>query len=295
MNNIKESVQKLLGEELIVFELKGKGACNNAYYVETQSGKKFIIKEERPNGELKEQNSLAVEAHVIKQLSNLNFSAPLAKVYFISKEPNMFGYVYIEGDLLIDAWKKLTEEERIGICQNLGVFHAELEQRVTEAMAREMGVQINTYIGLHPEVEEEYSKILTFTDIPNGWKTLAQKTKTIFDKTLELGVFQFLHNDAHHENIIVKDGEITGIIDFGDSEYGEIAREFSRYIRDFPDHAEYIIKAYEKASGHKLSRERLISNSFLSGLMDNVEDYRKGGEDCIRAEKAVSKYEDIFT
>lgn len=291
---MKKTIQKLLGEGIIIFEVKGKGYCNNAYYVETQSGKKFIIKEERPDGELKEQNSLTVEAHVIQELSKLNFSIPLPKIRFVSKEPTMFGYTYIEGEPLIDTWKKLTQEERIRICQDLGNFHAELGQRINETMAREMGIQINMYKGLHPEVEEEYCKILTFTDIPNGWKTFAQKAKTVFDQTLELGVFQFLHNDAHHENIIVKDGEITGIIDFGDSEYGEVAREFSRYIRDFPDHAEYIIKAYEKASGHKLSRERLLSNSFLSGLMDNVEDYRKGGADRTRAEGAVEKYKEML-
>lgn len=291
---MKDQIQKLLGEEIIVFGLKGKGYCNNAYCVETKSGKKFIVKEVRADGELKEQNSLQIEAHVIQKLSGLNFSVPLPEIYFVSKKPNMFGYAYIEGDLLIDVWKEISEENRIRICHNLGAFHAELGQKVTETMAREFGVQINTYTGLHPEVEQEYNEILTYTDIPDEFKTLARKTKTIFDQTLNLVVFQFLHNDAHHENIIIKDQKIAGVIDFGDSEYGEVAREFSRYIRDFPEHAKHIISAYEKASGNKLSHERLISNSFLSGLIDNVEDYRKGGKDRTRAEKAVSKYEEMM-
>ncbi len=294
MSDMKGTIQELLGQEIIIFELKRKGYCNNAYYVETKSGKKVIVKEARADGELKEQNSLQVEAHVIQKLSGLNLSLSLPEVCFVSKDPSMFGYAYIEGELLIDVWKDLSEENRIRICQDLGVFHAELGREITEAMTKELGVQINTYTGLHPEVEQEYKNALIFTDIPEEWKTLARKAKIIFDKTLDLGIFQFLHNDAHHENIIIKDGEIAGIIDFGDSEFGEAAREFSRYIRDFPDHAEYIISAYEAASGKKLSRKRLISNAFLSGLMENVEDYRKGGVDRERAEKAVSKYQEMM-
>ena len=293
--NMKETIQNLLGEEIISFELKGKGYCNNAYYIETENGGKFIVKEERMDAELKEQNSLPVEAHVIQKLSGLNFSVALPKLCFVTKNPDRLAYEYIEGDLLIDVWKDLSEEERIQVCNDLGSFHAELGQKVTEAMARELGVQINTYAGLHPEVEQEYKEILTFTDIPDEFKTLAQKAKTIFDQTLDLLVFQFLHNDAHHENIIIKDKKIAGIIDFGDSEYGEIAREFSRYIRDLPDHAELIINAYENASGHKLSRKRLICNSFLSGLMDNVEDYRKGGDTRSRVEHAIEKYEEMMS
>ena len=106
--------------------------------------------------------------------------------------------------------------------------------------------------------------------------------------------FQFIHNDSHHENIIIKDQKIAGIIDFGESKYGEVAKEFSRYIRDYPNYVEYIIRSYEKVSGNKLSRERLISNAFLSGLIDHIEGYRKGEESRLKAERAIEKYKEMI-
>jgi hypothetical protein len=51
------------------------------------------------------------------------------------------------------------------------------------------------------------------------------------------------------------------------------------------------VSEYEQASGHKLSLKRLLSYSFLSGLIDNIENYRKGGDDKVLAEKAIAKYE----
>ena len=44
-----------------------------------------------------------------------------------------------------------------------------------------------------------------------SFKDLAKKARDIFDKTNveENLVFQFIHNDAHHENILVKDKNIS--------------------------------------------------------------------------------------
>lgn len=291
---MKEKIQKLLGEELSTFQLKGRGACNDAYLVKTKSGKKFIVKVERTNKEFNPQNTLLVEASIIKLLSELKLSIPIPNISFVSEYPEMFGYVYIEGELLINVWENLSENERIGICQDLGSFHSEIGQKVTKEMARKSGIKINSSTRLHPEVEKDYQEILTLADIPAEYIKLALKAKTIFDQTSSLGIFQFIHNDSHHENIIIKNKKIVGIIDFGESEFGEIAKEFSRYIRDYPDYVEYIISAYEKASGNKLSRERLYTCSFLSGLIDNVNNYKKGGESRLNSNKAVQSYKKII-
>ena len=71
---MKDQIQKLLGEEISLIKLKGQGACNNAYYVETQNHHKYIIKQERENKEFKPQNTLIVEANIIKQLANMKYS-----------------------------------------------------------------------------------------------------------------------------------------------------------------------------------------------------------------------------
>lgn len=291
MNN---NIERLLGEPITTLELKASGACNDAFYIETESSKKLILKREREIKEFQPQNTLLIEAHIIQALSKIGLSVPIPQIRFVSDDPEMFAYNYMEGDLLIDVWKELSESERIEICEALGKFHAEIGRVFTNEAAEKTGMHINSSTGLHPEVEKEYNEILTFVDIPTDIKDLAQRAKSMFDQTLELGIFQFVHNDAHHENILIKDKKIAGIIDFGESEYGEVAKEFSRYTRDFPDYVEYIIQAYEKASGNTLSRERVFSNAFLSGLIDNIELYREGGESRIRAEKNIEKYKDLL-
>lgn len=92
----------------------------------------------------------------------------------------------------------------------------------------------------------------------------------------------------------MKDKKPVCFIDFGESEYGEVAKEFSRYIRDFPDYFNFIVSAYEERSGHKLSYARLVTNSFISGLIDNIEDYKKGGEDRIKAENSIGVYREMI-
>lgn len=292
--HLRTRVEECLAKEMTKFTLKGRGACNNAYYVETKDGGTYIVKQERAQKEFQPQNSLLVEAAVAKKLYEVSLSIPIPRVVFSSDDPCMYGYEYIEGVTLKDIWGALSESEKIDICQRLGQFHAEIGSKITEEMSRQLGITIDASSDLHPEVLKEYTELMQAEDVPERFKRLARRAKEVFDGTRHHSIFHFLHNDAHHENILIKEKKISGFIDFGNAEYGEVAKEFSRYIRDFPDHFPYIVSAYEEASGHQLSRERLISNAFLSGFIEIVEAYRKEGEERVNAEKMVSRYERLM-
>ncbi len=287
-------IQELLGKEIAQFVLKGKGAVNFAYYVETIDGGEYIVKQGRSDKEFQPQNNLIVEAKVAQTLYNLKLSIPTPHVVFTSENPEMYGYEYIEGDLMIEKWESFSENERRDICYQIGYFHAEIGKKFSRKMAMSVGVKIDLSAGLHSEVLKEYKTLIVADDAPEDYKVLATKAKSIFDTTLDKTVFQFLHNDSHHENIIIRDKKISGIIDFGNAEYGEVAKEFSRFIRDYPDYFEYIVYAYEKESESKLSYERLISNALLSGFAEIVEDYRKGGESKTKAEKTIATYRKLI-
>ena len=45
---------------------------------------------------------------------------------------------------------------------------------------------------------------------------------------------------------------------------------------------------------NKLSYKRLISNALLCDFIDIVEDYRRGGKDKIKAEKAMATYRNLI-
>ncbi len=291
---LKTRAQKLLGKEIVLFKLHASGACNDAYYIETTDGGKYIVKSERTTKEFQPQNTLQIEAKVAQQISNLNLFIPTPKVCFVSEDPCMYGYHYIDGDLMIDTWPNLSEKERIRICHNLGNFHAEIGKKYTKDMAPTSGFESSQSPYLHPEVEKDYHRILAATDTPSELKNLAKLAKVLFDQTLNMGVFQFIHNDSHHENILIKHKKISGIIDFGEAMYGEVAKEFSRYIRDYPHYFEYIVASYEKASKNKLSRKRLVTNAFLSGLIDIIDDYHKNGKARTKAIEAVLTYQEMI-
>ncbi len=291
---IKLKIQELLGKEVVQFELKGRGLVNNAYLVQALDGDKYIVKQERSDKEFQPQNDLLIEAKVMKCLSELGLSVVVPRVVFVSEDPKMYGYEYVEGEMLKEAWGSLSEDERTSIFRALGNFHAEIGKRLTREMAEKIGIQINPSVDIHPESAQECEEALASADVPEEFKALATKARTMLDTTSDAAVFQFLHNDSHHENIIIKDKKISGIIDFGNAEYGEIAKEFSRYIRDFPDHFHYIVEEYEKESGNRLSYQRLVSNAFLSGFGEIVESYRKGGEDRASAFRSRETYQRLL-
>lgn len=288
--DLKKKVQEIIGAEAARFVLKGKGACNNIYYFETAKGEKYMIKQERHDKELQEQNSLITEAALAQYISSLHLSTPTPQVRFICEDPAMYGYTYIDGDKMKDVWPSLSENERIHICYQLGRFLAEVGANMNKEVSQKIGIKINISPNLHPEVEESYLTLMNSSDTPDELKKMVKAAKGTLDAHQDHLVFQFLHNDAHHENILIKSGSISGIIDFGDAEYGEIAKEFSRYIEDYPEYFEYIVKSYEEASGNKLSLKRLISNAFLTSFKDIVENFQKGGAARAEAEQKTKTY-----
>ena len=290
MNELKTIIQNLLNKEITQFSLKGKGAVNNAYYIETSDGKKYIVKQERTDKEVQPQNDLVTEARVTKMLCELNLSIPIPNIIFISEVPKMYCYEFIEGNPMKELWINLTEAERVDICCKLGYFHAEIGKKFTKEMAEKVGIKIDMSPDLHPEVLAEYNRLILDEAVPEEFVKLVKLAKSIFERTQSRLVFQFLHNDAHHENVIIRDKIISGFIDLGMSEYGEIAKEFSRYIRDYPGYFQHIVSAYEKESGSVLSYGRLVSNALISGFIDIVKDYSKGGESKVSAEKAIRTY-----
>ncbi len=292
--DLKAQVQKILSKEITLISLKGKGAVNYAYYIETNDGSKYIVKKERADKEFQPQNDLIIEAKVAEKLSSLKLSVLTPNVVFILEDPKMYGYEYFEGDLMRGVWESLSESERINICYKLGQFHAEIGKKFTKEDAEAVGIKIDMSPDHHPEISIDYKRLIVDNNIPEEFKTLAKEAKSIFDGTKDNLVFQFLHNDSHHENIVIKDKNISGIIDFGQAEYGEIAKEFSRYIRDYPNYFRHIVSSYEEISGNKLSYKRLVSNALVSGFQEIVEDYRKGGKERSKAENDMATYRKLI-
>jgi Ser/Thr protein kinase RdoA (MazF antagonist) len=292
--NLRKWVEDSLGTTVTEFRFFSRGAVNNVYYLETTGGDKCLVKVERDDKEFQPQNSLSVEAAVANQLSTMNLSIPTPTVRFVTVDPVMYGYDYIEGTTLRSVWSELTEERRVEICKKIGVFHGELAANFTKEAAVSVGICIDYSRGLHPEVQQEYEQFRIDDSLPQQWRELLDTAKMLFDQTNEDCIFKFVHNDGHHENILIDNNHISGFIDFGNAEFGEVAKEFSRYIRDYPDYFQHIVEAYEAQTGLVLSCKRLISNAFVSGFAEFVEAYQAGGDTRLKAEEAVETYQKLL-
>ena len=193
-DKLRLKIQGLLGKEITHFFLKGKGDCNNAYYIETREGGKYIVKEVRTDTEGGVQNNNSVtEGNLIKQLSTLGLSIHLPQVVFTSENPQMFGYEYIEGSMLREVWHSLLEKERIDICRTLGRFHAEIGKKLTKERAQKIGIIINEYTDIHPENVCDCRSTLASPDVPEEYKQLLNEARNVFDGAMDKLVFQFLH------------------------------------------------------------------------------------------------------
>ncbi len=81
-SKLKFIVQNELGKKISKFELKGKGMCNNVWFIETEDTSKYLIKQEREDKEIEEENDLLTEAKII---TALNQKSPSLKNFVILK------------------------------------------------------------------------------------------------------------------------------------------------------------------------------------------------------------------
>lgn len=278
---LKKFIDNKLGKNIVEFFLKEKGMCNNAWYVKTSDNEEYLIKQERHDKGTNEQNDLVVEAKTIQKLNQVNSSLPIPKIVFILESPKMYCYKYIEGDMMLDAWKNLSEQEKKSLCKELGKFHAEFENALSKEEIQALGLEIDTSTDLHKQTKEEIEVFLNDTQIPEKYKIIVKQVCEVFEKTKTEASFGLCHNDSHHENIIIHKGKFACVIDFGDTGYGDIHNEFTRYVQDYPNYFEIIVKTYEKLSNKTLSRIRLIAQTILNAIDDIRTDYDKNGREEI--------------
>jgi len=274
---LRQQTQELLGKDVVDFQFKGKGCANEAYYARTNDGAEYLIKKERDVIDLPEENDLIVEANVIRKLNQSDPALPIPHIIIISDVPKLFAYKYIAGELMIHTWNKLSEEQRIELCQNLGEFHSKIAKHINKEEAKKLGINIYESPGLSETEEKNFKNFISNTKLPESLRAQAQHSRFIFDETASDVIFHFIHNDAHNENIIISNGKLASIIDFGDCEYNDIHKDFCFYIRFYPEYLEYFVKGYENASGRKLSRKRLISYAMLKDL-NEIENCLHGTE-----------------
>ncbi|MDO1449884.1 aminoglycoside phosphotransferase family protein [Rhodocytophaga aerolata] len=274
---VKNVIEEKLNKRLISFSLKGEGMCNYAWYAISEDNQIYMIKQEKPEKEEEEHNDLLTEAGIIRKLNEKSSSLPVPQLIFVADNPKMYGYQYIEGEMMKSAWGFLSQQEKILLCEDLGKFHALLGNALTMEEIGELKVTNRWQAALEKETEDDVKLFLHDASIPQPYKQLIKRLYKIQHETKVLAHFGLCHNDSHHENILLNEGKLAGIIDFGDSDFGDVHREFARYVQDYPHYVEIIVNTYEKLSGKTLCRRRMLAISLLEIVDDLRTEYIKNG------------------
>lgn len=104
-------------------------------------------------------------------------------------------------------------------------------------------------------------------DYYNRWKQLRYDTHTLV-----------VHDDLHTENLLFKNGELVGVLDFGDTNIGTPEQELRQMYRINDTVLNAAIDEYERLSGYQLNREAVKIWSITQELANYSESLLTGNQ-----------------
>ena len=262
-DKIAITLEQEIGVKVSEIKLFGKGMCNYVYLVTLVNGNQLIIKQERKDKETEEQNNIIIEAKIIKYLKNKIKSLQIPNIRFYNDHLGLYCYDFISGNTMKNEWLYMSEEERVSLCKNLGKFHARFHNSCQAEEVKNLGLIMNQSSEMEANLLIHLEHLLKNKKLPNNLSYLLEKAIKVFNTTKNEAIFRLIHNDIHHENILVEKSNISAIIDFGDTEFGDIRKEFHRYLLDYPKYFDYILAEYQNNVSFKVSKDRILSYTIL--------------------------------
>lgn len=210
-----------------------QGYTSNVGIIETKTGF-YALKRTRGNSN---NTSLTKEVSVLKQLAKAKL--PVPKVHQFSDQKNINQswalFELIEGQTVrVALYNEAVEGKRQEIIFNFGKILAQIH---STPCPREL-------THAKPWLDEmlEQAEVNLKTSNVDGNEELLKKLKVTkpveFKQTL-------IHGDFTIDNVLVKDGKVTGIIDWGGGSYGDPRYDVSLAVRPKP-------KAFENEANRQL-------------------------------------------
>lgn len=173
-------------------------------------------------------------------------------VFRFPKENNRFDCVYEKEKIITDNIRKfiLTEISNIQIYKHKDTIFTVLKYIPGENLYHTTANIVDDFSNFLKEIHSVDIKVLKKYNLDDDFNNCVN-TFTAFDYRDEDDVL--CHNDLHKGNIIVNNGKLSGIIDFGDTIYTNYNIEF---ISIFKWQEEIIIdikQKYEEITGRKLN------------------------------------------
>ncbi len=254
INISPEQMNKVLGkigEELATYRLFEGGFINPVYFLTTKKGKEIVLRITHPLPKWKHwktQNEVTI-MNFLRTHTNI----PVPKVLVSADEPDLIGYEYIlmekmQGVQFNQYFPTAPVEEKYRLIRQLFAIVAELRRFPFQKIGNlrenmEVGREYDIEAGPFPSLKKYLSAALLdrAKDIRHHPKyagyasRFRQMAKQMQEPEFTLPHFPFvLTQNFEDKNILVKEGEITAILDF---EWSGSFPDFYdlRNIRDFLD------------------------------------------------------------
>ena len=211
-------------------------------------------------------------------LNSFSKNSPLKvpKYDFIGKSMVFGGYKLIEGrELTKTAFGKLSKLQKKSCAKKLGEFLTALHNfPISEA--KKIGLKDDWPLS---EEKKEYEKRKKFIFSALS-KNECDFVKEFVNKYFNMKIppkLTVLHNDFSDDHILVNNGKISGVIDFGDSSLGDPAKDFA-WLWELGDRfALDVLRTYDRS----IDKEFLVRSHYynfagtLSQLYHGVADKEK--------------------
>ncbi|WP_138754293.1 phosphotransferase family protein [Paenibacillus sinopodophylli] len=208
------------------------GWANAAYLVTLEEGKQVIVKAAPPAGTKLmsyEQGLMKAEVKVLRLVQQAG-KVPVPAVYKHDKSESLVNCEYfimekLEGEPYNKVKESLTEDQRIQIDYQLGIYNRELNEirgerfglYAAESSADDSWSEVFMSLLLGVLADGESEGVVLPADYATIRSEVAQRVG-VLDEVTEP---RLLHWDLWDGNVFVKDGEVSGIIDFERALWGD--------------------------------------------------------------------------
>lgn len=223
------------------------GWANSAYDVTLEDGRSFIVKA-APLSNTKmmtyEQGLMNTEVEVLRLVRQDGF-VPVPLVYVHDASESLVNCEYfimekLEGDPYAKVKNSLTEEQRARIEFQLGVYN----RRINEIRGERFGIYAASGEAGRSWKDTFHRMLLSVlsdgesagVQLPAEYETIRHEISLRLDSLEEITEPRLVHWDLWDGNVFVKDGTITGIIDFERTLWGDPLLEmyFSHFNNSKP-------------------------------------------------------------
>lgn len=244
MSNIKQSIKNYQDEETIknmykkafkkdsdnIAVVKLSGGMKNAVYLVDDDGKKVVLKI-APNDESKmiyaDRNIIWWETKMLKKMENIEIPSPKLLYYDDSLEICNVPYFFmsfLDGKNYYEIKDELSDKEKSVIEYKLGI----LSKKICNIKSDSFFLPSYPNMKFNDNYEFVYNLFnLLLCNARNEKLDLGEKIYNAIENILYLSHDELknisnlclTHTDIWDGNILVKDGEISGIVDFSDLYY----------------------------------------------------------------------------